>query len=82
MVNGDAFELVDHATVSELMHVREANGKIEGQDGYHDDHADAFILACWALRTCPGFDGKEKHSRRSAMRRRHPMNIIRSAVQL
>jgi hypothetical protein len=82
VVNGDNLELNDHATIQELLHIREENGSIEGQDGYHDDHADAFILACWALRTCPGFDGKEKHSRRSAMRRRHPMNIIRSAVQL
>ena len=82
MVNGDAFDLVDHSTVSELMHVREDSGKIEGQDGYHDDHADAFVLACWALRTCPGFDGKAKHSRRNAVRRRHPMNIIRSAAHV
>ena len=80
MVNGDAFDLRDHSTISELMHIREVGGKIEGQDGYHDDHADAFILACWALRTCPGFDGKAKHSRHRGPRRRHPMNIIRSAI--
>lgn len=77
MVNGDAYYLQDHATIQELMHIREKNGKIEGQDGYHDDHADAFILSCWALRTCPGFQGnaKQGHARRSE-RRGHPLDRI------
>ena len=77
MVNSDAYYLQDHATIQELMHIREKDGKIEGQDGYHDDHADAFILSCWALRTCPGFQGNEKqgHARRSE-RRGHPLDRI------
>jgi len=53
MVNGDAMSLNDSSTVQELMHIREVLGKIEGQDGYHDDHADALMLAEWNRRTLP-----------------------------
>jgi hypothetical protein len=53
VVNGDALTLNDEATVQELMHIREQSGKIEGQDGYHDDHADALMLAEWNRRTLP-----------------------------
>jgi len=53
MVNGDAMTLNDSSTVQELMHIREVLGKIEGQDGYHDDHADAIMLAEWNRRTLP-----------------------------
>lgn len=53
VVNGDGLTLNDDTTVQELMHVREANGKIEGQDGYHDDHADALMLAEWCRRGMP-----------------------------
>lgn len=53
MVNGDALALHDYSTVQELMHVRERNGSIEGQDGYHDDHAMALMLAEWNRRTLP-----------------------------
>ena len=64
------------------MHIREKNGKIEGQDGYHDDHADAFILCSWALRTCPGFNGnaKQGHARRSE-RRGHPLDRINRVMR-
>jgi hypothetical protein len=57
MVNSDGLELNDPQTIQELMHVREERGRIEGQDGYHDDHADAFVLAVWACRRLPGFNG-------------------------
>ena len=53
MVNGDALTLNDMTTVQELMHIREEGGKIEGQDGYHDDHADALMLAEWNRRDMP-----------------------------
>tara|TARA_R110002050_G_scaffold51386_4_gene118172 strand:- start:545 stop:1144 length:600 start_codon:yes stop_codon:yes gene_type:complete len=53
VVNGDALTLNDEPTVQELMHIREQSGKIEGQDGYHDDHADALMLAEWNRRTLP-----------------------------
>ena len=80
LVNGDGVELNDPSTVRELMHVRDIRGKIEGQDGYHDDHADAFVLACWALRTCPGFNGLEKHMVRHEKKRPHPMDVINRAT--
>jgi|TARA_R100000084_G_C4654801_1_gene152096 hypothetical protein len=80
LLNGDAFLLNDHATISELMHVREVKGRIEGQDGYHDDHADAFVLAVWALRTCPGWQGKPKYSRREYQYKRNPADRIRRAI--
>lgn len=54
MVNGDALTLLDAPTVQELMHIREVGGRIEGQDGYHDDLADALMLAEWNRRTLPG----------------------------
>ena len=51
MVNGDALQLSDLTTIQELMHIREFNGKIEGQDGYHDDHADALMLSVSAINS-------------------------------
>ena len=80
MTNGDAFQLHDHQTIQELMHVREDRGRIEGQDGYHDDHADAFVLACWALRTCPGFQGRPKEIRIRKRRSTNPMSRIVRAL--
>jgi len=80
MVNGDAFELNDHSTIQELMHVREERGKIEGQDGYHDDHAMAFVLSCWALRRCPGFNGPKIFRERSKVST-NPMNRIKRALR-
>ena len=80
LTNANAFELFDGTTIQELMHIRDRDGKIEGQDGYHDDHADAFVLACWALRTCPGFDGRPKGSIRSRSSNRHPMERIKRAT--
>lgn len=53
MVNGDVLELNDMTTVQELMHIREVGGSIEGQDGYHDDHAMALMLAEINRRTLP-----------------------------
>lgn len=52
-VNGDALQLNDAPTVQEMMHIREHNGTISGQDGYHDDHAFALMLAEWNRRTLP-----------------------------
>tara|TARA_R100001224_G_scaffold113534_1_gene99263 strand:- start:1025 stop:2560 length:1536 start_codon:yes stop_codon:yes gene_type:complete len=81
MVNSNAFVLSDSATIQELMHIRDRDGKIEGQDGYHDDHSDALVLACWALRTCPGFDGRPKGSVRSRSKNPHPMQRIKQALR-
>jgi len=81
LINSDGLEVNDHSTLRELMHVRDVNGKIEGQDGYHDDHSDALVLACWALRTCPGFDGREKHVPRERTRRMNPMQRIQRATR-
>ena len=80
MVNGDAYDLNDELLVQELMHIRECNGRIEGQDGYHDDHADAFILACWALRSLPGFSGVPRYIRREYSRR-NPADRVRRALR-
>jgi hypothetical protein len=79
MVNGDAYDLNDAMVVQELMHVREKDGRIEGQDGYHDDHADAFVLACWALRSLPGFNGRPRYIRRQYTRK-NPADRIRRAL--
>tara|TARA_R110000824_G_scaffold36410_8_gene113278 strand:- start:3340 stop:4866 length:1527 start_codon:yes stop_codon:yes gene_type:complete len=75
LVNSDAIGLRDHATIQELMHIREEKNRIEGQDGYHDDHADALVLACWALRTCPGWTGKVRHFRQKS-NKKHPLTRI------
>ena len=53
LIDGDAVELNDPQTIQELMHVRQTERKIEGTDGYHDDLADAFVLAVWAVRSLP-----------------------------
>ena len=58
------------------MHVREERGRIEGQDGYHDDHADAFVLAVWACRRLPGFMGKDRDRRPLSKTKRNPMDRI------
>lgn len=80
LVNADSLCLADHATIQELMHVREVKGRIEGQDGYHDDHSDSFILACWALRYCPAFSGREKNNFRDRFYRINPADRIRMAI--
>lgn len=72
MVNGDALTLNDMATVQELMHIREVNGKIEGQDGYHDDHSDALMLAEWNRRTLPKAEAPMRRSKRRYKARRNP----------
>ena len=51
------------------------------QDDDHDDHSDALVLACWALRTCPGFDGRPKGSVRSRSKNPHPMQRIKQALR-
>jgi hypothetical protein len=53
VVDTDELELNDLLTVQELLHVREVNGHIAGQDGYHDDHAMALALAEWNRRSLP-----------------------------
>jgi len=72
MVNGDALTLMDAQTIQELMHVREVSGKIEGQDGYHDDHADALMLAEWNRRTLRGRQVRTRSSKRRYHARRSP----------
>ena len=72
MVNGDALTLNDLATVQELMHIREVSGRIEGQDGYHDDHSDALMLAEWNRRTLPRAEAPLRRSRRRYQARRNP----------
>ena len=79
LVNSDALWLRDHGTIQELMHIREKNNKIEGQDGYHDDHADALVLACWALRRCDSFMGRSSERRRR-VRRVHPLSRIAGVI--
>lgn len=53
MVNTAACKFNDHQTVSEMMSFREENGKLEGQDGAHDDHVMAHALAVHLLRSLP-----------------------------
>ena len=77
IVNSDGIELNDHQTIQELMHIREERGRIEGQDGYHDDHADAFVLALWALRRVPGFNGRERDRPRTLRHKRNPYDRIK-----
>ena len=81
LINADGLELNDHSTIRELMHIRDINGKIEGQDGYHDDHSDSLVLAIWGLQTLPGFDGNEKHMPRERIRNLNPMERIRRATR-
>ena len=76
-MNSDGIELNDHQTIQELMHIREERGRIEGQDGYHDDHADAFVLALWALRRVPGFNGRERDRPRTLRHKRNPYDRIK-----
>lgn len=77
MVNGDALQLSDLTTIQELMHIREFNGKIEGQDGYHDDHADALMLAEWNRRSLPTADIAPHLRPKRYYARRNPFNVAR-----
>ena len=80
MINGDALQLNDHETIQELLHIREEGGRIQGQDGYHDDHAMALVLAEWNRRTIPRAV-KTSHGRRKRYNKpRHPMNAVRGLV--
>ncbi len=79
MVNGDAMTLRDLTTVQELMHVREVDGKIEGQDGEHDDHADALGLAEWNRRTLPAEHAEvSEHRQRQVRATPNPFNMNRT----
>ena len=80
VVNGDNLELNDHATIQELLHIREENGTIEGQDGYHDDHADALVLAEWNRRTIPSSVTRPHGRRKRYNKPRHPMTAVRSLM--
>ena len=77
MVNGDALELKDLSTVQELMHIRESRGRIEGQDGYHDDHSDALMLAEWNRRSLPTADIAPHLRPKRYYARRNPFNTIK-----
>ena len=63
MINQDALKLNDHITVQELIHFREESGKLQGQDGYHDDHVMAHALAEWNLRSLPNRTVRKKTNR-------------------
>ena len=76
IVNSDALTLNDLSTVQELMHVREQNGRIEGQDGYHDDHADALMLAEWNRRKMPQAKDIPKRGVRRYHSRKNPFNSM------
>jgi hypothetical protein len=78
MVNGDAFDLADKELVLELMHIREVNSKIEGQDGYHDDHAMAHVLAEWCRKDLPG--GRVVVRDKPREYTRDPLSVIQRAI--
>tara|TARA_R110000824_G_scaffold33480_1_gene107276 strand:- start:3788 stop:4267 length:480 start_codon:yes stop_codon:yes gene_type:complete len=83
MVDGDVLELTDHATLIELMHIREdeMTGRIEGEDGYHDDHADALMLAEWNRRTLPKAENRVPGSRRRyTSKAADPMSAVHRAI--
>ena len=71
--------LNDLSTVQELMHIREHNGKIEGQDGYHDDHSDALMLAEWNRRKMPQAKDIPKRGTKRYHARRNPFNVLSGA---
>jgi hypothetical protein len=77
MVDGGVLDLRDEATVKELMHIREKNGSIEGQDGEHDDHAMALMLAEWNRRTLPSAKMTPSFSRGSYTSHQHPFSFTR-----
>jgi hypothetical protein len=79
MVNGDALILNDLSTVQELMHIREQSGKIEGQDGYHDDHADALMLAEWNRRKMPQSQEIPMRRNKRYYARNNPFNVMSGA---
>ena len=75
ITNADFIELNDHQTIQELMHIREENGRIEGRDGHHDDHADAYVLACHALKRVAGFSSTH-YERPRLTRNRTPLDVV------
>jgi hypothetical protein len=79
MVNGDALLLNDMSTVQELMHIREQSGKIEGQDGYHDDHCDALMLAEWNRRKMPQSKDIPMRRNKRYYARSNPFNVMSGA---
>lgn len=79
MVNSDSLTLNDLSTVQELMHIREHNGKIEGQDGYHDDHCDALMLAEWNRRKMPQSKEIPQRGRKRYYARTNPFNVMSGA---
>jgi hypothetical protein len=51
LLDGDMLDVADTMTLEECMHVREQRGgKIEADQGYHDDHVDGLALALWCAR--------------------------------
>ena len=51
LVDDGFVQFNDPLTLNELLHIREQdNGNIEADDGHHDDHADALVLALWNAR--------------------------------
>lgn len=76
VVNGDGLVLNDLTTVQELMHIREVNSKIEGQDGYHDDHSDALMLAEWNRKTLPEARTSPLNRRKRYYARKNPFSAV------
>ena len=65
------------------MHIREdeMTGRIEGEDGYHDDHADALMLAEWNRRTLPKAENRVPGSRRRyTSKAADPMSAVHRAI--
>ena len=79
MVNADSLSLNDFSTVQELMHVREQSGRIEGQDGYHDDLADALMLAEWNRRNMPQSQDIPRRRNKRYYARNNPFNVMSGA---
>ena len=76
MVDGDALTLMDFDTVQELMHIRDVDGSIEGQDGMHDDMSDALALAVWNMRSLPEpLTGRTFPFRRRRKALPHPFGV-------
>jgi|14BtaG_2_1085337.scaffolds.fasta_scaffold12188_3 hypothetical protein len=82
VVNTDTLDLKDPMTVEEMMHIREVNGKIEGQDGYHDDHVMALALAEWCRRELPTAVVTIRSTRRTFRAQLNPFHESRGGLSI
>ncbi len=76
VVNGDGLTLVDPQTIEQMMHIREEDGKLEGQDGYHDDHPMALMLAEQARQMLPTRKERSQAFRRKRRARPSPFTAL------